>query len=72
MNPQAPSKRILLVHQNFPGQFRRIGRVWAQQPGWDVLGVGRETAPGTPDVRWLKYKLARQVNPQTHPYMRQM
>jgi len=72
MNTQAPQKRILLVHQNFPGQFRRIGRVWAQQPGWDVLGVGRETAPGTPDVRWLKYKLSRQVHAQTHPYMRQM
>ena len=30
-------QRILLVHQNFPGQFRRIGLNWAQEPGWEVI-----------------------------------
>ncbi len=66
------TQRILLMHQNFPGQFRRLGKVWAQQPGWDVLGLGRDTAPGMPDVRWIKYGLHRQATPSQHPYLRQM
>ncbi len=64
--------RILLVHQNFPGQFRRLAKVWSNQPGWDVLGLGRDTAPGMPDIRWARYKLSRQVGAQQHPYLRQM
>jgi glycosyltransferase involved in cell wall biosynthesis len=67
-----PSRRILLVHQNFPGQFRRIGQVWAQQPGWEVIGLGRNTAPGMDGVRWLPYTLAREPAKQQHPYLRQM
>ena len=39
-------RNFLFIHQNFPGQFRRIGHVWAQQPGWEVIGIGRRTAPG--------------------------
>lgn len=65
-------QRILLIHQNFPGQFRRIAKLWHQQPGWDVLGMGRDTAPGMDDVRWLKYKLHRTGNKDQHPYLRQM
>jgi glycosyltransferase involved in cell wall biosynthesis len=64
--------RLLIVHQNFPGQFRRIGHSWAQQPGWDVLGLGAAKAPGMPSVRWLGYKLSREVSPHQHPYLRQM
>jgi len=64
--------KILLIHQNFPGQFRRVASVWSKQPGWDVLGLGRDTAPGLPDVRWLPYKLHRDVHKHQHHYMRQM
>ncbi len=64
--------RILLIHQNFPGQFRRIGHVWAQQPGWDVVGMGRRTAPGMASVRWIPYDLSREPAKQQHPYLRQM
>lgn len=65
-------KRILLIHQNFPGQFRRIGSTWAQEPGWEVLGLGRSKAPGMNTVRWIPYDLARQPHKQQHPYLRQM
>lgn len=64
--------RILLIHQNFPGQFRQVAPVWARQAGWQVLGLGRDTAPGLPDVRWLKYKLHREVSKDQHHYLRQM
>jgi glycosyltransferase involved in cell wall biosynthesis len=69
---RTPPMRILLVHQNFPGQFRRIGHAWAQQPGWEVLGLGGAKAPGMQSVRWLGYQLSREVSPQQHPYLRQM
>lgn len=52
--------RILLIHQNFPGQFRHVAKAWAQRSGWDVVGMGRRTAPGLPGVRWLAYDLHRE------------
>jgi glycosyltransferase involved in cell wall biosynthesis len=64
--------KILLIHQNFPGQFRQVAPVWSRLAGWDVLGLGRDTAPGMPEVRWLKYKLHREVSKEQHHYLRQM
>ena len=64
--------RILFIHQNFPGQFLRIAQSWAQQPGWEVLGLGRRTAPGMDGVRWLPYDLHRATGKDQHPYLRQM
>ncbi len=64
--------RILLIHQNFPGQFRHVAQAWSKRPGWQVLGIGRETAPGLPDVGWLRYKLHRGPGKGQHPYLRQM
>lgn len=64
--------RILFIHQNFPGQFRRIAHLWSQQPGWEVIGMGRQTAPGLESVRWIPYTLHRQGLKDQHPYLRQM
>ena len=64
--------KILLIHQNFPGQFRQVAPVWNRLAGWEVLGLGRDTAPGMPEVRWLKYKLHREVGKEQHHYLRQM
>ena len=64
--------RVLIVHQNFPGQFRRMAPVWAKSPGWDVLGIGRDTAPGLPDVRMIRYRPHRDVGAAQHHYLRRM
>lgn len=64
--------RILIIHQNFPGQFRRLALSWAQQPGWEVIGIGRKTAPGMDGVRWIPYELHRKPIEQQHHYLRQM
>lgn len=65
--------RILVIHQNFPGQFGHLVRAWAQRPGWDVRGLGRDTAPGLPGFNALqRYRLSREVHAQQHPYLRQM
>jgi glycosyltransferase involved in cell wall biosynthesis len=65
--------RILIVHQNFPGQFGHFARAWSARPGWDVRALGRDTAPGLPGFdKLLRYRLTRAVHKQQHPYLRQM
>jgi len=65
--------RLLVVHQNFPGQFRHLVNEWSRRPGWDVRGLGRDSAPGLPGFEALtRYKLARQGHAHQHPYLRQM
>jgi len=65
--------RLLVVHQNFPGQFGHLVRSWAKRPGWDVRALGSEAAPGVPGFKGLlRYRLARDPQPNQHPYLRQM
>jgi glycosyltransferase involved in cell wall biosynthesis len=65
--------RLLVLHQNFPGQFGHLVRAWAARPGWDVRGFGRETAPGLPGFAKLtRYKPTRLVRDDQHAYLRQM
>jgi hypothetical protein len=65
--------RLLVVHQNFPGQFRHLVKEWSRRPGLDVRGLGRDSAPGLPGFAALtRYKLARQGHAHQHPYLRQM
>jgi glycosyltransferase involved in cell wall biosynthesis len=65
--------RLLVVHQNFPGQFRHLLPAWARQPGWDVRGIGRDTAPGLAGFgQLIRYRLARQASARQHPYLRPM
>jgi glycosyltransferase involved in cell wall biosynthesis len=65
--------RLLVLHQNFPGQFGHLVRAWAQRPGWDVRAIGRDTAPGLRGFDALtRYKLARSPHRHQHPYLRSM
>lgn len=65
--------RVLVVHQNFPGQFGHLVSTWAKRPGWDVRALGRDTAPGLPGFdRLLRYAPARAGRVDQHPYLRQM
>ena len=65
--------RLLVVHQNFPGQFGHMVLAWARRPGWDVRAIGRETAPGLPGFdRLIRYALHRGGNPIQHAYLKQM
>lgn len=65
--------RLLVIHQNFPGQFRHLVTTWGQRPGWEVRGLGRDTAPGLPGFAGLtRYAMHRQTGPNQHPYLRQM
>lgn len=70
--------RVLIVHQNFPGQFRHVAKAWSQRPGWQVVGIGRETAPGLPELErsgrltLIRYKPHREVGKEQHHYLRRM
>lgn len=65
--------RLLVIHQNFPGQFRHLLPGWVREPGWEVRGLGRDTAPGLPGFDALtRYRLARTGRADQHPYLRQM
>lgn len=70
--------RALIVHQNFPGQFRHVAKAWSQRPGWQVVGIGRETAPGLPELErsgrltLIRYKPHREVGKGQHHYLRRM
>lgn len=62
---------ILFVHQNFPGQFRRIAPILAAQ-GHKVIGLGENPAPPIPGVQHIRYNAPREGNDTTHPYLRRI
>ncbi|MGC0155357.1 glycosyltransferase family 4 protein [Chromobacterium vaccinii] len=61
--------RVLLIHQNFPGQLCHIANDLKARPDVELLAVGRDTAPGLPGVRLLRYRPHRGPHPATHPYL---
>lgn len=61
---------VLVVHQNFPGQFRNLVKRSILSSDIDVLGVGLDTAPGMPGVKLIRYKPTRGFSEKTHPYLR--
>ena len=59
--------RVLAVHRNFHGQFAHLVRTWSQRPGWEVGGLGRDTAPGLPGFNVLaRHKPTRGVRADQH------
>ena len=65
--------RVLVAHQNFPGQFGHLVHAWTQRPGWEVRALGRDTAPGLAGFDALtRYRPARPAHAHQHPYLRRM
>ena len=65
--------RVLVIHQNFPGQFGHLVTAWSARAGWDVRGLGSAEAPGLRGFEKLsRYQLARKGRADQHPYLRQM
>ncbi|MCL1825709.1 MAG: glycosyltransferase family 4 protein [Betaproteobacteria bacterium] len=62
--------KVLLIHQNSPGQLRHLALHLVHRPGVEVLAIGRETAPGMEGVRLLRYRPHRAPSKETHPYVR--
>lgn len=66
--------RILLVHQNFPGQYRHLAGALQRLPGAQVLALGdaKNLAQAPPPVglKRLTYSPAREPTRGVHPYLR--
>ncbi|WP_152222304.1 glycosyltransferase family 4 protein [Pseudomonas sp. SCB32] len=61
---------VLLIHQNFPGQFRHLALDLLRQDPQSLLAIGRDTAPGLPGIRMLRYRPHRSPAQETHGYLR--
>ncbi|WP_026331835.1 glycosyltransferase family 4 protein [Pseudomonas mandelii] len=60
---------LLIVHQNFPGQFRHVAIEALSRPDIMVAAIGRETAPGVSGVRIFRYRPVRKSSSYAHPYL---
>jgi hypothetical protein len=49
-----------------------LAQNWAYRPDLQVIGIGRDRAPGIPGFNILRYTPHRTPHPQQHPYLRQM
>ena len=61
---------VLLIHQNFPGQFRHLALDLLKRNPEHLVAIGRDTAPGLPGVRMLRYRPHRSPSRTIHGYLR--
>lgn len=60
---------ILLVHQNFPGQFKHLAPALAASTANRVVGFTMaRSAPSIRGLQMVSYRPARSTNPHTHPW----
>ena len=62
--------KVLLVHNNFPAQFRHIARALAQDPRAWVVAIGSTTARSVNGVDLIRYSLIDGDVSATHPFAR--
>ncbi|MBK5399806.1 glycosyltransferase family 4 protein [Pseudomonas sp. TH39(2020)] len=60
---------LLIIHQNFPGQFRHVALAAQSCPDIEVTAIGRDTAPGVHGVKLLRYRPIRKTSNFAHPYL---
>ena len=62
--------KILFLHRNFPGQFRYLAPLLAQDPNNEVVFISHEPKGQIPGIKKYVYKLKRQVPDNCHRYLR--
>ncbi|WP_415770864.1 glycosyltransferase family 4 protein [Pseudomonas sp. LB3P38] len=60
---------LLIIHQNFPGQFRHVALAALSRPSITVTAIGRDTAPGVSGVKLFRYRPLRKKSDDVHPYL---
>lgn len=60
---------LLIIHQNFPGQFRHVASAALNRAGVRVTAIGRTTSPGLPGIKLFRYRPVRKVSGCTHPFL---
>jgi glycosyltransferase involved in cell wall biosynthesis len=61
--------KILLAHQNFPGQFKNICRRLVTDPANELVFLSRPNQNRINGVRRIDYPVAREVAPGIHHYL---
>lgn len=62
--------KILLVHQNFPGQYLHLVRHLAADPAHQVVFITQRRDGSYPGVHKIVYAAKRSVTPETHHYLK--
>jgi glycosyltransferase involved in cell wall biosynthesis len=66
--------RVLFIHQNLPGQFRRLIRYLETRPDYSLVAIGEDTAVGRepfgPKVRVIGYPKPEGPGEKTHHYLK--
>lgn len=65
------TRNVLMVHPNFPGQFRHLAAQWARRSDLRVVGLGSSHSPGISGLHHLRYR-ASDHRRQAHPYLQAM
>lgn len=60
---------LLIIHQNFPGQFRHVALAALNRRDTKIFAIGRDTAPGLPGIKIFRYKSSRKTSSHIHPYL---
>lgn len=61
--------KILLVHQNFPGQFKHLMPVLLNDPANQVVAFTMNEFNGPPSLKVVRYKAARGTTKAIHPWV---
>ena len=62
--------RILFLHKNFPAQFRQLATYLAQDKNNQVVYLTNRKDFEIEGINKIVYTLAREVNPETHQYLK--
>jgi len=63
--------KILLVHQNFPGQYLHLARYLGATPGNEVVFITQRADGELPGVKKIVYRPKRSITPAVHHYLRE-
>ncbi|XSG84589.1 MAG: glycosyltransferase family 4 protein [Methylohalobius sp. ZOD2] len=66
--------KILIIHNNFPGQFNHLAKSLSRYPGNQVVAICQDHAPGLKDAAFTQlakaiYSPKRKPNPRIHHYL---
>jgi glycosyltransferase involved in cell wall biosynthesis len=61
--------KILLVHQNFPGQFKHIVPALLANPANEVVAFTMNPCPEIKGLRVVRYQVARGTSKDVHPWV---
>lgn len=61
--------KILLIHQNMPGQYKHIAKELAKDPDNEVVFITKEGRPDIEGVKKVEFRTKGEVDKGTHKYL---